>query len=174
MHLNNFDYMAFCIGTLCRKYDFVKRILEKQIVFSLSLIVFIILFFCNINGYNDRLFWLIHWGLLPLSGIICCWQLFRYIFTKGRIINTLRYLGKHSLEIYILHFYFAFKLPEVGLRVIELSKTGVAYDITTALNIQLLLSVTMSCVICLLCILTFKILRFSNILSLIIFGRINK
>lgn len=173
-HLNSFNYLAFCFGTLCRKYNFANQILENKKSFTVSIIIFFILFFCNIKGYNNKLFWLIPWGGLPLSGIICCWQLFRFHFTDGKIVKTFQYLGKHSLEIYILHFYFACNIPIIGTCVIELTKTGNAYNITTACNIQLIMSLLISCIICVLCIATFKVIRFSNVLSLLIFGRKNK
>ena len=61
--------------------------------------------------------------------------------------------------------------PNIGKTIIELTKSGVAQNITTALGIQLIVSVIVSCLICVLCIATFKVFRISNIISLIIFGR---
>lgn len=173
-HLNSFNYLAFCIGTICRKSDIANSILENKNIFTVSIIVFTGLIFCGMKGYNNYLFWLIPWGLLPLSGIICCWQLFRFRFTDGKVIKAFQYLGKHSLEIYILHFYFAIKFPYIGLFIRNLIQTDVAYNITTALNIQLILSIIVSVIICVLCITTFNVFRISNLVSLIIFGRKNK
>ena len=173
-HINSFNYLAFCIGTICRKSDIANNVLENKNIFTVSILIFTGLFYCSMKGYNEHLFWLIPWGLLPLSGIICCWQLFRFRFTDGKVIKAFQYLGKHTLEIYILHFYFAIKFPYIGLFIRNLIQTDVAYNITTALNIQLILSIIVSVIICVLCITTFNVFRISNLVSLIIFGRKNK
>lgn len=172
-HINSFIYLPFCIGTFCKKYEYARRVLENKHTFTVAIITYSLLLYGNINGFNDRLFWLIPWIACPLSGIICCWQLFKFQFRNGWIVKCLQYLGRHSLEIYIIHFFFAIKMPIVGDVVMQMVNTDKPKIISTALIYQLMHSITISVIICVLCIVVFKVLKYSSILSVVIFGRKN-
>lgn len=167
----NANYLAFCFGTLCKKYDIVRQIIEQRNSYTLCVLCFLFFFIGSVKGYNEQFYWMIPLICIPLSAIVCCWQLFRFEFAGGKIVGWLQFLGKHSLEIYLLHFLFAIKMPIVG----ELVSEYVAMDNwrtdATASCLQLIHAIVVSVIICLLCIATFKILRYSPMLSLLMFGR---
>lgn len=167
----NANYLAFSFGTLCRKYDLLGRIIENRSVFTLCALCFGGFFIGSIKGYNEWSHWMIPSIVIPMSAIVCWWQLFRYEFVSGRMVGYLQYLGKHSLEIYLLHFLFAIKMPIIG----ELVSGYVAMENwrtdATASCVQLIHAIVVSVIICLLCIAVFKVLRFSPLLSLVLFGK---
>lgn len=172
-HLIGFNYPAFCIGTFCRKYECAKMILDSKKTFTLAIMAYSLFLCGEITGFNERLIWLIPWTLCPLSGITCCWQLFKFQFTQGKVIKWLQFLGCHSLEIYIIHDFFVIKMPIIGETVIKLVNMGNYEAISTGLTLQLIHSIIISTVICAICIVVFKVLRYSPVLSLALFGRKN-
>ena len=50
-HLNSFNYLAFCIGTICRKSDIANNVLENKNIFTVSILIFTGLFYCGMKGY---------------------------------------------------------------------------------------------------------------------------
>ena len=87
------------------------------------------------------------------------------------LAGWLQYLGKHSLEIYLLHFLFAMKMPVIGELVSRYVVMGNWRTDATASCVQLLHAIVVSVIICILCIVVFRVLRFSPPLSLVLFGR---
>lgn len=167
----NVNYLAFCFGTLCKKYDFITRIMERQTSFTLSMLCFIVLFMGSMKGYNDHLHWFIPSLLIPMSAIVCCWHLFRFAFVNGKVVEWFQFVGRHSLEIYLLHFLFAIKMPMVGEWICQYVALNNWRTDATASCLQLIHAIIISIVICFLCILTFKVLRYSPLLSYVLFGR---
>ena len=167
----NANYLAFCFGTMCRKYDLLCRIIDNRNVFTLCVLCFGFFFIGSVKGYNERFYWMIPLVVIPMSAIVCWWQLFRFEFVSGRIVGWLQYLGKHSLEIYLLHFLFAIKMPIIGVLVTRYVAMGNWRTDATASCVQLLHAIVVSVIICLLCIVVFRALRFSPLLSLVLFGR---
>lgn len=169
-HLNSFNYLAFCIGTLCRKYNNIQKLIENKWIFNTSFILFLLLLWGKIDQFNDNLIWVIPWALLPMTGIICCWNLFKFYFTEGRYVVYLQYLGKLSLNIYIIHFFYAIKLVFLGSWIIQLISSGNQIEVSTGTTIQLLASFFIATIVCALCTITYKVLKCSDLIRTLLFG----
>ena len=76
--------------------------------------------------------------------------------------SSLQYIGRRTLDIYLLHFLFLPDLPAVGA-FFKLHKHNFAIDIT--------LSVLIALVVIAFCIITSNILRISPLFRKYLFGR---
>jgi ABC-type dipeptide/oligopeptide/nickel transport system permease subunit len=84
---------------------------------------------------------------------------------SGKVSQTFSYMGSHSIEIYLIHFFFAFKFPELGKYLLGLEFYG------TSLFIQIMYSIVVSTIIIALCLSVAKIISHSKILSFFLLGK---
>ena len=162
---NLYYYIFFVIGTLSRKhYKKLQEILDKTPLIIIAIVIF---FLFNIFEKEIHLSTsMILLFLTFLSGVIIVFALFRnkqQYLTKETILgNSLQYIGKRTLDIYLLHFFF---LP-VAL------KNTIASSLTThpVPVIELAISLTIALVIIACTLVISNILRLSPILGHYLFG----
>lgn len=112
-------FIPFFFGFLLRKYEKIRAFTEGK--FLLYLMLFICLFVTRYyNGENNiiRLFcrgvsFLNDYSLIAIIGSLLCIELFRMGINK-KVETFFSYLGKNTLEIYVLHVFFVFQIKEVG------------------------------------------------------------
>ena len=100
----------FVLGAFISRHTYINSLMNNH-VFSFSLIFFIAAFFISIP-YIDR--------LQALAGIYCTFYLFMNCFTEGHAVDYLKRIGRMTLYIYIMHFFFV----QLGDYFIGLSQTG--------------------------------------------------
>ena len=162
---NLYYYVFFVIGTLSRKhYKRLQVILDKKPLIIAAIAVF---FLFNIFDREIKLdSSMILLFLTFLSGIIIVFALFRNkqkYLTKATILgNGLQYIGRRTLDIYLLHFFF---LP-VAL------KSTVASSLTThpVPVIELAISLTIALIIIACALVISNTLRLSPFLGHYLFG----
>lgn len=99
----------FIAGYLFRKYNLTETFLSKNVVFSCSMIGYAVTVYFFTKGYF-RVFLLSAFLSVPT---------FVYLFKKFEsnhdiVSNALARIGRHSLDIYIYHFFFVFALRLSG------------------------------------------------------------
>lgn len=99
----------FIAGYLFRKYNVTDTFLSKNVVFSCSMIGYAVTVYFFSKGYF-RVFLLSAFLSVPT---------FVYLFKKFEsnhdiVSNALARIGRHSLDIYIYHFFFVFALRLSG------------------------------------------------------------
>lgn len=108
-------YLFFVAGYLCAKYDAIDRLINNNWLYSLSVVLsFGLTFWVTIWGKHLPLW--SKWNcVLPLSVIVMLVYLFRNALDSTRIyFRQLMYVGKNSLAIYLLHFFFIPPMYHVG------------------------------------------------------------
>ena len=94
------------LGCIFARYSLFERLYECSFSLKLYLLcleIWGIVFFYKIYHYLDRAkFWEIHYGLFPLLIIIF---IVEYVFRIKFIHKPLAILGKHSLNIYLIHSF---------------------------------------------------------------------
>ena len=153
----------FALGSFLMRYVDIQNLMNNR-VYSLCL-----LFFCL-----SCVVYIPHSSIMSISlkcitAIYCCLYIFKECFTEGRVINYFKRIGKNTLCIYILHFFFDIKIIQIGQYLITLVQ-GDRMEFVTAFVIQLLVSVAISLLIIELCLLTGKLIKTSRFLSFIILG----
>lgn len=93
----------------------------------------------------------------------------------SQTMKTFQYMGRHTLEIYLLHFFFLLKICFVGNYIIELCemtvKTGIMQYRLTALTIEITLSVILSAFIIGLCAAIYEPLKNFPLIYRLFLGR---
>lgn len=167
-HLNQFPY--FCMGLICARYNLCEKWFSRNWVYSLALFAFIFLtIWRTIYGFYVPKYSITN-CMIPISAIV----VFVYLFKNGikeqsRTIKLVQYIGRHSLEIYILHLFFLFPIYFLGEYMIELQNT--IMGVRTSFFLELASSFIISVVNISLCYLTMNMINKSNILSQIFLGR---
>ena len=168
-HWNQFPF--FSMGVICARYDLCTRWFSKNRVYTLSLAAFgFLTYWCTIMG-NHIPKQSITWCLIPISAIVAC----VYLFKEGLANNQshslmwLQDIGRHSLEIYIIHFFFLFRMYPVGEFVLEQANAGGGGG--TIFFVQTTTSFVASAIIIALCYIVMNIINKSNVLSQVLLGR---
>jgi len=163
-YFGGFNYLAFCLGIVIRRYDKIKVLIENNATYSLCLAVFIILLFpLSVPKIVTKF-------LMCFSGIVCVWYLMKYIFTDGAIVHLMRKYGRHSLDIYLAHFFLNISIVEVGAYFVRLASGDTYFSILTGCMLQLIYSVGVSFLICSVCLLVAKIFK-SGKIGVLLFGK---
>lgn len=166
-HWNLFPY--FCMGVICARYDLCTKWFSREWVYTIALLVFGgLTYWITIVG--NRIPKISLTGcLVPISAIV----MLVYFFKNGKnetsvVEKWLQNHGRNSLEIYVIHFFFLFKMHRVGTFVIEQANTGSG---TTIFFVQTMTSLIASIVIILFCYVVMSSIHKSSLLSVILLGR---
>lgn len=106
--LSQLDTFAkyFVVGLLCKKFKYLNDIFSNNpFVYALSFTLFILQWF--LTGRSN--FFLITLG--ALGAIIVIFQSLKNISGKYRILSWFTLMGRNSLAIYLLHYFF---IPDVS------------------------------------------------------------
>ena len=171
-HWSLFPY--FCMGVICARYDLCARWFSNNWVFTCSIVLFVFLtYWLTVLG-NHIPRQSITCGLLPVSAIVSLVYLFKVGFEEStsRGLLWLQNLGRHSMEIYIFHFFFLFRMYPLGEFVIRQANTNGGER--TIFFVQICSSFASAIIIIILCYITMSIVNRSKLLSLLLLGRKSK
>lgn len=162
-------YMPFFLfGNIVRRYwQQAQRIMDSRWFYPLIVSVVVFCTMDVLKWHNLRM----AWTNLPstLAKFILLTMVFMYFrhyaqyFTRLTFIGTsLQYIGRRTLDIYLLHFLFLPDLPAVGT-FFKLHQHNFAIDIT--------LSIAIAFIVIAFSIITSNILRISPLFRKYLFGR---
>ena len=162
-HLN--FYLYFSLGIIYKMWKLEERFLSNNLVYTISIILFSFLFCLNMRGIGN--IWMSM--IISIAGINIFLIYFKNHFhAKHKIWER---LGKSSLQIYIIHFFFTVNIPSIGRYIIE---TQQQYGIASVVVIELVTSFFISVLIVVLCFLVSEVIGKSDILSRVFLGRSSK
>lgn len=160
-------FIFFIIGTVCKfNYGTICRFINNRYCVSILFVIALIPSIYHIeNQYLKTLFSIIR--------ILCCFAIFQKldVFSRSNILsNTLSYIGKHTLEIYLLHFFILFKVDSLALWLHSFS-TDYCYRGHSCVFIPEILSIgILTLIISFTCIGIRKVIDVFPIISTMMFG----
>lgn len=157
-------FLFFSLGIISQRTAKIQRLLDSNIIFTLCL------FGYSVCLFVENRFTII---LVALFAIGACWYLFKNVYVEGSIINKVSILGKYSLEIYLLHFFFSISIPQIGTYWLEKSQVG-GIRMLSVISEQLVFSILVSLVIIILSLSFANVINKSKILSILLLGRTSK
>lgn len=158
-------YVFFVFGTLVKKYynTFISLTNNSYIM---AIIIILIVFLYLFGGIVFYHFETIRWFLYGFLGIIIILTTFRisssYFDNDSFIAKSMKYIGRHTLDIYLLHFFF---LPR------NLTELGTYFQSKPNPIIELFVSLMFSILIISICLVVSKVIRTSPILGHYLFGQ---
>ena len=165
-HLPLYKYLL--LGGVTTRFNLIRFVTNVKIgslFYTCSLFVFMTLNYCHLNGH-------VRYPtpeICAFSGIILavCYFVLHESNTKW-FCKVIQWLGRHSMEIYILHFFFMTKFPELGDYTIKVFENK---GLSPVFVFQFLTSFFESCIIIVLCCIAINIISKSKLLSKLLFGR---
>ena len=164
-----FRYFPFFLfGNIVHRYwTQAQRIMDSRWFFPLLIVIVILSTMDVLKWHTLRMEWTnLPQTLAKLCLLTILFMYFRHYqdyFSQGTYIGrSLQYIGRRTLDIYVLHFFFIPNLPDIG-------------TFFNAHRHNFVIDTTMSVVVALLivgfCIITSNILRISPLFKKYLFGR---
>jgi uncharacterized membrane protein len=161
-------FTFFIFGNIVHRYwDKAQKVMDSKWFFPILVVVIVLATLDALKWHTLRMAWanlpqtVAKFGLLTIT-----FMYFRYYqqyFTKFTAIGaSLQYIGRRTLDIYLIHFLFMPDVPQIGEYFQAHSSNFV---------IDLMLSVLMALVIIGFCIIFSNILRISPFFKKWLFGR---
>ena len=158
----------FLYGNIVHRYwDKAQQIMDSRWFYPVMMLVLVFAAFDALKWHTLRM----EWANLPLSVskfllltmVLMYFRHFKEYFTKFTVWGTcLQYIGRRTLDIYLIHFLFLPHLPEVG-EFFQTHPHSFIIDVTLAIFLGMLIIGF--------CIITSNILRVSPFLKKWLFGR---
>lgn len=155
-------YFYFILGMIVRRYELHNFIQSRNIVFSISIVLFFGLTLTKFQGISFPLCSVLYL-LIPLSAISCLLFFFQTSQSKGKFFSLLQKCGNFTLEIYVLHIFFYVSIPWKG-----------ALDslpCRMSFLLQLVTSLLSSVVMIAFCIVIINFISKSSLLKTMLFGK---
>lgn len=173
LHYTTAYFFYFALGYICSMYkEKFTAILEKKSFVIVAIFLFVLSF------YVHRIYILPHLGdsvtisllgmvaplIIGASGLLIVFNTFR-VYSEAFSSDTqvgriLQYIGKRTLDIYLLHYFFLPYIPQIGRML------GQGNNVA----LELLLGGTISLLVIGLCMVVSNVLRTSPILAKYLFG----
>ena len=158
----------FLYGNIVHRYwERSQRAMDSKWFFPIVVVIVVLATLDALKWHTLRMAWanlpstLAKFGLLTI--VFMYFRYYHQYFTKTTSIGaSLQYIGRRTLDIYLIHFIFMPDVPHIGKFFSEHSSNFV---------IDLCLSVIMALVIIGFCIITSNILRISPFFKKWLFGR---
>lgn len=161
-------YFFFSLGNLCSRYKWIEFIKTNNHLFTFCICYYMVFFFGREARIVPPVFWLLQ--IARTSMCFALVYLFHNVFTEGKLIQTLKYVGQMSLQVYLIHFFFEFKCIPMGDLAFDLVKQG-GVGILTNMTIQIVYAFAVSFVVICLSLFVARIIGASDILSRLLLGR---
>ena len=169
---NYFQYFAF--GYICSMYkEKFNKLLENKHITTAIIVLFATLFYTKISYIGVHVSNSVNvWKILDITlealigyfGLLLVYSTFRTyehaLSSEKKIGRALQFVGKHTLDIYLLHYFFLPYIPQVGSMLLK------GNNVTLELSIGILLSLIIICI----CLIVSSILQTSEILAKYLFG----
>lgn len=113
-------FQFFAMGLLCRKYNesFLNFVTRDSVKTALTALFFILFLFMWTGpfGENSIVYKMTHDLVIRYIGLFLVFSIFAshkdYFSAGGRISRTMQFVGRRTLDIFLLHYFF---LPDLGV-----------------------------------------------------------
>lgn len=156
-------YPFFLVGFLYRRIALMRKFVENKYTYTMSIIVmffFIIHPFYYTGVFSPTYTYISYIAICLFLNVSI--QLAKYI----RANEVLGKVGKQTLDIYILHSFFATCVPAIGMLFTEIAK----YGLRASISIQFFVALPVTVIVIYLCLLLGQLIRDNNLLSFFCFG----
>lgn len=159
-------YVFFCFGTFVKKYfDKFVDLSNNSILMAIVVCTFfLLLFFSSLITLSA--IETITYFLYGFLGIVIIFTVFRknenWFATNQNISKWMQYVGRHTLDIYFLHYFF---LPR------NLEMIGDFFKEHNNPTIEFFVSCTLALMVIAVCLLVSKVLCVSPTLGMLLFGK---
>ena len=178
-HLFSFDlcckhFPFFVFGYICSMHrETFSKILASEKFPTIIIVAFAILFCVDYYYFKPHLgnsllcFTLKEFvnRILGFLGLLIVYNTFRVyqssFTTEKKVGRALQYIGKRTLDIYLLHYFFLPSLPQLGVELFSEGKNA---------TLELVMGLLLSLIIIGLCVVVSNILRTSPLLAQYLFG----
>lgn len=158
-------FQFFVIGIFASKYkETFTQCIRNKYIMALLIVVFVC---CNIFDYQSETCRMLDtlYELLPRYSGLCIVYAFFYKYQTSFDCSTslgrkLQYIGKRTLDIYVLHYFFIPRMYFIGDYFI--SEPNYLFELIAGLGLSICILV--------LCLITSNILRLSPIMARMLFG----
>lgn len=157
-------FCFFLLGTLLRKYfDCVQDLLDRRELIAICVFIYFLLNIYRdvIPGNNE----VVVSFSISISGIVIIFSFFRTYqksFSKEKLLGRiLQYIGRHTLDIYLLHYFF---IPRGLAQAVTVFKD---YPMPV---VEFVYSLVIALIIIGFCLLISNVIRLSPTLAHILFG----
>ena len=158
-------FVFFSLGFLNKKTDYMRYVTDKLSV------LFILIACAWCYAYNTDIFHSIYVDyIVGFLLILVVWNVFSRM-DENRFLKFLSWLGINSIEIYILHFYFGYKIPMFGNFIIENLMSTDKSIVVTNLTLELIVISILTLCMMFLSIMLSKVIKANKYISLLMFGR---
>ena len=151
-------FIFFLLGTFVKEYfDVFERLIEGRWTMTILIPLFALstIFFFN-KDISETLRFAI-WGSIGLIIVFCFFRHFGESFSEEKIFGfSLQYLGRRTLDIYLLHYFF---LPR------NLEVIGYFFSENYNPTLEVFLSLLFALLVIALCVITSNIIRLSPLLA---------
>ena len=166
-------FVYFVLGVLFRQYsNFFLRLIDNKYFTAIIIVLFATIFFFssdllkNLNDGNTLIKVIITFldTILGFLGVIIVFTFFRKYSdsfeSSTKLGGVLQYVGRRTLDIYLLHYFFIARIPEIGDYLI----------MSNNVVIELSLGFILSIIIIGLCLCISNVIRVSPFLGKYLFG----
>ena len=161
----------FIYGNIVHRYwEKAQRLMDSRWFFPIIIVIVIFATLDALKWHTLRM----QWAIIPLTisrfGLLTVTLMYfrhyqKYVTKLSPIGASLQYIGRRTLDIYLIHFLFMPDLPQIG----EFFK-----NYPHNFVIDIVLSVILGIIVIGFCIITSNILRISPFLKKWLFGREDK
>lgn len=162
----------YVVGIIATRYKLVERVILKQWVYGVALLLFVVLTYLKTYmGYTLPLGKISN-RIIPIAAIcVTIYWCNCADFIQSKANDILSNLGKHSLELYLIHFFFPLQILFIGDWSMKLCKVGGYSGGFMIFLLQLLAASTASIVVIIGSYGVMWVLGKSPILSQVFLGR---
>ena len=159
-------FCFFLIGTLVKKhFGVVQKILDKDVSLMVCALLFFLLNIFSDFVPNNGIIGIVSSFCNRMSGILIVFAFFRknqsWFTQEKRIGRSLQYIGRRTLDIYLLHFFF---LPK------QMSQIVTVFRDFPMPVIEFVWSLVVALIIIAFCLIISNVLRLSPTLAHLLFG----
>lgn len=164
----------FILGYISSSYKIIfYKFLDNDILQAIIIVCFCILYYIkgvlSSSLYDANIIFLLYGKfqtlIIALFGILIVFNVFRkkrIYFTQKKYISVgLKYIGRHTLEIYLLHYFFLSHIPLVGSFIMKYPN----------LILELLVGFTFSLFVIGICLFCSNLIKTNSILGRYLLGR---
>lgn len=149
-------YPVFILGVYLKEYPFIITYVRK---WNFTFIPFLIYYFCIQAPQNNLLLYYIVQVTQGCIGGLFTWYIFMINENKIPLMKIWSYIGQHSLEIYLIHFFLLFPAKQIM--------------VTSYFATNLILAILLSGSVILATLLVCKVLESIHIIGFLFLGKTN-
>lgn len=152
-------YRFFVMGMFCRKYIELNICLHSNnMAYTIMLLLYGLCFIANIYGHGN---YMTIWGV-GIAGVWCAYYFFYRYQAQLPLSRIMAFVGKRSLDIYLLHYFFLMRLETIPPYLLKYINKNIA--------IQIFISLLLASLIIVISLTVGQVVRSSNILAMICLG----